>query len=84
METGAIENGRNSSRGSPSFPPLPRRPSAYLGAYPLDLSVLVVELGGHVGGHVPQVADHRVDLLHVAFHFVLASVVSDSGGRKRW
>lgn len=42
---------------------------------PVDLAILILELAAHVDGHVPQVADHRVDLSHVVLHLVFSRVV---------
>lgn len=42
---------------------------------PVDLAILILELAAHVDGHVPEIADHRVDLAHVLLHLVLARVV---------
>lgn len=44
---------------------------------PVDLAILILELAAHVDGHVPEIADHRVDLAHVLLHLVFARVVRD-------
>lgn len=44
---------------------------------PVDLAILILELAAHVDGHVPEIADHRVDLAHVILHLVFARVVRD-------
>lgn len=55
----------------------------YLEVYPVELLVLVLDLGAHVGSHVAQVADHGADLLHVLLHLLLAVVVRDPEREKR-
>lgn len=42
---------------------------------PVDLAILILELAAHVDGHVPEIADHRVDLAHVLLHLVFARVI---------
>ena len=44
---------------------------------PVQLVVLPADLGAHVVGHVPEVAHHGADLLHVVLHLLLAVVVGD-------
>lgn len=50
-------------------------PRTYLAVDPVDLPILILKLATHVDRHVPQVADHRVHLAHVFFHFPFARVI---------
>lgn len=49
--------------------------STYLEIDTVDLSVLVLQLGAHVNGHVTQITYHGVHLLHVVFHLVFTGIV---------
>lgn len=40
--------------------------------------VLILDLGAHVDGHVPQVADHAAHLAEILVHLVLARIVRDA------
>lgn len=55
----------------------------YLPVDPVDLPILILQLRAHVQGHIPQIANHCVNLAHVLLHLVLAGIVRDPDGRKQ-
>lgn len=50
----------------------------YLSIYSVDLIILIFQFGAHVNGHIPQIANHRIHLAHIVFHFVFARIFCDS------
>jgi len=45
----------------------------------IKLAILILQFTTHIISHIPQVANHRTDLLHVLFHLILTRVISNLG-----
>lgn len=51
----------------------------YLAINSVNLPVLILQFAAHIDSHVPEIANHGVDLSHVILHLALSSVAGNSG-----
>ena len=49
----------------------------YLEIYPIQLGVLVADLGSHIRCHIAQISNHGRHLLHIFFHLFFTIVISN-------
>ena len=49
----------------------------YLEIYPIQLGVLVANLGSHIRCHIAQISNHGRHLLHIFFHLFFTIVISN-------
>ena len=47
----------------------------YLEIYPIQLTVLVLNLGSHIRSHIAQISNHGRHLLHIFFHLFFTIVI---------